>query len=81
MTGNDQHWQHILNYRHQCGQTENLIYVMRHTKKVLLINIKENFFIYIHKYKKISLLVDEQNKDKYILSNIVFAQGNTPTPN
>lgn len=54
---------------------------MRHTKKVLLINIKENFFIYIHKYKKISLLVDEQNKDKYILSNIVFAQGNTPTPN
>jgi hypothetical protein len=38
----NRHWQHIIKYRHHYGQMD----VIKH-KKGLLMNIKENFYIYI----------------------------------
>jgi predicted transcriptional regulator len=49
-----QHWQHILKYRHQYGQMENIMAVMRVTKIGLL-----KISTYMYKYIKIGLLVDE----------------------
>jgi hypothetical protein len=43
--------------------------------------IKGNFCIYIYKYEKISLLIDEKAGTKNILLSIVFAQHNTHVPN
>jgi membrane protein required for beta-lactamase induction len=48
------HCQHIIKYRHRYGEIEYTMDVIKH-KKGLLMDIKENFFIYI--YREVLTLV------------------------
>jgi hypothetical protein len=40
------HWQHILKYRHSCGEVEYTMAITEHTNKD--INKQQRKFIYIH---------------------------------
>jgi hypothetical protein len=61
---------HILRNTHHYGKAEDIMERIDYSRKGQIMNIKENFYIYIHKHN--NTLIDEQKTDENNHSSTLF---------